>query len=112
MATWCAACEDQQDAIREARAGFPADTVIVSLDVDPAGDTAALAAYAADHGYDWTFATATTELTRALVDDLGAFAVNPAATPLVLIGRDGTATLFALGHKDAATLAGLLPSDA
>lgn len=108
MATWCASCEEQQDALREARADLPADTVIVSLDVDPTGDLGALAAYAAERDYDWVFASASRELLRALVDAFGDDVINPAATPVLVIDRDGTAWLPPLGRKSAATLVDLL----
>ena len=108
MATWCASCEEQQNALRRARADLPADTVIVSLDVDPAGDLGALAGYASERGYDWVFAAASRDLLRALVDAFGVDAINPAASPLVVIDRDGTAWLPPLGHKSAATVVDLL----
>lgn len=108
MATWCASCEKQQDALRDARADLPADTVIVSLDVDPAGDPGALAGYASERGYDWVFAAASRDLLRALVDAFGVDAINPAASPLVVIDRDGTAWLPPLGHKGAVMVADLL----
>ena len=108
MATWCAGCEQQQDAIRDARADLPADTVIVSLDVDLGGDGAALVAYAADRGYDWVFAAASRDLLRELAGAFGEDAINPAATPIIVVARDGSASLPPLGRKSPAMIAELL----
>lgn len=108
MATWCASCADQQAVLRDARADLPADTVILSLDVDPAGDPSALDEYAAEHGFDWTFASAPVSLLRTLAQTYGDDAINPAATPLLVIDRDGRAWMPPLGHKDRAAVADLL----
>ena len=109
MATWCASCAAQQDTLREVRSTLPADTVIVSLDVDPSSDGAALAPYAAAHGYDWVFAPSPPELSRALQAQFGDLVLNPAASPIVVIDRAGTASLAPLGHKDAAAIVALVP---
>lgn len=108
MATWCAVCEEQQDAIEAARPDLPPDVLIVSLDVDPAGDLGALTEYARGHGYDWIFAVAGRELTRELVLTFGDQAANPAASPVIVVGRDGRAKLGPLGHKDPAAIEDLL----
>lgn len=106
MATWCASCEDQQQVLRDARTDLPADTVILSLDVDPAGDPGSLDEYAAERGFDWTFAAAPVPLLRTLAETFGDDAINPAATPFLVVDRDGTAWMPPLGHKDRATIAG------
>jgi thiol-disulfide isomerase/thioredoxin len=108
MATWCASCADQQDVLKAVHEDLPADTVIVSVDVDVAGDVGGLASYATAHGYDWVFAVGSRDLLRGLVDAFGADAINPAATPIVVIDRDGTASLPELGHKDAPRISDLL----
>lgn len=108
MATWCASCEDQQQVLRDARADLPADAVLLSLDVDPAGDPGALDEYAAARGFDWTFASAPVPLLRTLAETFGDDAINPAASPLLVIDRDGTAWMPPLGHKDRAAIVELL----
>lgn len=108
MSTWCASCADQQDTIRDSRMAFPAGTVIVSLDVDPASAPGTLAPYAASRGYDWVFAPSPVELSRALQAQFGDAVLNPAATPIVVIDPAGAASLAPLGHKDAAALVALL----
>lgn len=108
MATWCASCEDQQQVLREARVDLPADAVLLSLDVDPAGDPGALDEYAAARGFDWTFASAPVPLLRTLAETFGDDAINPAATPILVIDRDGTAWMPPLGHKDRAAIVELL----
>jgi thiol-disulfide isomerase/thioredoxin len=104
MATWCGNCADQQDTLRAARASLPADTVIVSLDVDPASAPGSLAPYASARGYDWLFAPSPIELSRALQAQFGDVVLNPAATPIVVVDRTGVASLSPLGHKDAEAL--------
>jgi thiol-disulfide isomerase/thioredoxin len=108
MATWCASCEDQQRVLQEARADLPADAVLLSLDVDPASDPGALDDYAAARGFDWTFASAPVPLLRSLAEAFGDDAINPAATPILVIDRDGTAWMPPLGHKDRAAIVELL----
>jgi thiol-disulfide isomerase/thioredoxin len=109
MATWCASCAAQQDTLREARSALPADTVVVSLDVDVVSDPASLASYAGAHGYDWVFAPSPAGLSRSLRDLFGDLVLNPAASPIVVIDRAGTASLAPLGHKDVAAIVALLP---
>lgn len=104
MATWCASCAAQQDTLRESRASLPADTVIVSLDVDPTSSPGSLGSYAAARGYDWVFAPSPIELSRALRSQFGDAVLNPAATPIVVVDRAGVASLAPLGHKDAEAL--------
>jgi thiol-disulfide isomerase/thioredoxin len=108
MATWCASCEDQQQVLRDARADLPADAVLLSLDVDQAGDPGALDDYAAARGFDWVFASAPIPLLRALAETFGDDAINPAATPILVIDRDGRVWMPPLGHKDRAAIVELL----
>ena len=108
MATWCAACGDQQDTIRDARLRLPPDAVVISLSVDPRDDAAALGKYAADRDYDWVFGTGSVELLRSLGAQLGDAALNPAVTPIVVIDRGGKVVLAPAGHKDVATLVALV----
>lgn len=81
MATWCASCEDQQQVLLEARADLPADAVLVSLDVDPAGDPGALDDYASARGFDWTFVSAPVPLLRTLAETFGTTRSIPRRRP-------------------------------
>ena len=108
MATWCAACADQQDTLRQARGQLPPDAAVISLSVDPRDDAAALGKYAADRGYDWVFGSGSIELLRSLGAQLGDAALDPAVTPIVVIDRAGKVVLAPTGHKDVATLVALV----
>jgi DNA-binding transcriptional MerR regulator len=109
IAGWCHSGAASTSRMRSAPRGadLPADTAIVSLDVDPATDPVSLADDATGHGYDWQFTISPRELSRSLLDMLAEHVINPAASPIVVIDRDGTARLARLGHRDPAAIVGL-----
>lgn len=91
FATWCSNClrqlGDTQDAA--ARAGDNAAFLALSVetDLDP-GD---VAAYAEENGFDdIRFAVMTPEMLAAVEEAFGPSALNPPATPKVLIDATGT----------------------
>jgi len=108
MATWCPPCREQQLqaqlALRRVDAG---SVVYVSLDVDPRESPETLRAYAERNRFDWTFAVGTPELLRLLSEDLGDVVLAPPATPVVVIGTDGSITSTELGIKSSDRLVAL-----
>lgn len=107
MAVWCVNCRAQQRDAREALAQLPGDVVFLSLDVDPRETADQLRAYADENGFGWIFASAGPEMSRALEADFGTLVLNPPATPIVVIGRDGRVTLTDYGPKSVDRLVAL-----
>lgn len=91
MAIWCVNCRIQQ---AEARAALEAidsdDLVYIGVDVDPNEEPDALARYAADHGFDWTYVVATADMARALASAFGPQILSPPSTPMILVEPGGT----------------------
>lgn len=107
MAVWCTNCRNLQGQIRsmhEQLGDQAADLVTVSLDVDPNEDTPYLKSYVEQTGFDWAFAVAPAEVSRALAGEYGDLFLNPPSTPLLVIDRDGAAHALAFGPKSASFL--------
>jgi len=102
MAIWCSSCRRLQGEAKVALARLDREQVLyLSLDVDPSEDTAQLARYADQLGFDWLFAVAPTSLALALAEQFGDQVLNPPSTPLILIRPDGSVELIGFGHRSA-----------
>lgn len=100
MATWCTNCRQQLRNVQSAQAQLDAeDAVFVALSVETNLSAADLQRYAADNGFNWTFAVATPELLQALVEQFGRTITNPPSTPHFIIRSDGSTTELATGVK-------------
>lgn len=105
MAVWCPSCRAQQETAREALTGLDASRVTwIALDVDPNETPEMLARYADENDFPFVYATAGTDLSRALADAFGAQVLSPPSTPVIVIGTDGTVTLTEFGHKSQARI--------
>lgn len=91
FAVWCPACTEQQSAMAELRDD---DLALVSLNTDPNEDAARVRRHAEDHGFDWRYAVAPAEYTRALVAEFGSAVTVAPRTPVVVVCEDGTATFL------------------
>jgi cytochrome oxidase Cu insertion factor (SCO1/SenC/PrrC family) len=108
FATWCTNCRQQlayvhaakQQAVQLGRS----DVVFVALSVEPNIGSEALAAYAADTGYDLIFAAMSPELLQALAAEFGQTVANPPATPHFVIQPDGTAGPLVTGIEPTAAI--------
>jgi hypothetical protein len=114
MAIWCSNCLRQQEAASKALAALDSDQIAyVSLDIDPSEAEADLARYADEHGFDWRFAVAPRELSRALAQTFGDQVLSPPSTPRILVTPDGRVIGPAFGMANAqavqAELRELLP---
>ncbi len=99
MAIWCTNCKRQQEAVYEGLARLETDAVTyVLLDVDPSETAAALVAYRESNGFDGIYAVAGDEVARALAAEFGDQVLNPPATPMIVIDRNGAVTLTEYGH--------------
>jgi hypothetical protein len=114
MAIWCSNCLRQQEAASRALAELNSDRITyVSLDIDPSEAEADLARYADEHGFDWRFAVAPRELSRALAESFGDQVLSPPSTPRIVVTPDGRVIGPAFGMANArvveAELRELLP---
>ena len=91
MATWCSNCRTQLENVQTAQTQVgDGDITFVALSVETTLEPAALAEYADEQGFDFTFAVMTPELLRALAAEFGQSVANPPATPHFVVYPDGT----------------------
>ena len=105
MATWCGNCRRQLTNVQEASAQFGEDVVFVALSVETTIDGNALASYADNEGFDYTFAVMTPEMLSELAGAFGQTISNPPATPHFIIRPDGSVTDLVTGIEPAADIA-------
>lgn len=109
MAIWCSSCRAQQDTVYQTLSGVePGAVAYILIDVDPSETAEALAAYRERNGFTGRYVVASADLARALVADFGDQVLNPPATPMIVVGRDGTVTLTPFGMKSQDDLRTLL----
>ena len=106
MAVWCPLCTRQQGHIRALHelVGQRDDLISLSLDIDPNENADILKAHAEKNGFDWIYAVAPPEVAREIGQLYGAQFLNPPATPIFVIDRQGEVHLLPFGHKESTTL--------
>ena len=108
LAIWCSNCRIQQHEVVAALAALGSDNLVyVGVDVDPNEQPDALAAYAKEQGFDWTFTVASKDVARSLAAEFGDQVLSPPSTPLVLVGPDGTVIETHFGIRKADELEAL-----
>jgi thiol-disulfide isomerase/thioredoxin len=90
FATWCTNCRQKLANVHAARQQAGDGVVFVALSVEPNVGSEALAAYAADTGYDLVYAAMPPAMLQALAAQFGQTVANPPATPHFVIGPDGS----------------------
>lgn len=90
FATWCSNCRQQLANVHAAGQQAGEEVVFVALSVEASIGDEALAAYAADTGYDLVFAAMPPEMLQALAAQFGQTISNPPATPHFVIRPDGS----------------------
>ena len=78
--------------------------ISISLDVDPNEDENLVRDHASRNGFDWLYAIAPPDLTRALIEEFGTNIVAAPSAPIVLICEDQRARLLKRGVKKAEVL--------
>jgi len=101
FAVWCPTCRKQQDEMKKLHDLVGDDVVSISLDTDPNEDESKVLSHVNRYGYDWRYAVAPVELTKALIDKFGINIVNAPGAPVVMICSDGMSRLLPRGVKDA-----------
>jgi cytochrome oxidase Cu insertion factor (SCO1/SenC/PrrC family) len=104
FATWCTNCRQNLANVHAARQQAGEDVVFVALSVEPNIGSEALAAYAADTGYDLMFAAMPPEMLQALAAQFGQTIANPPATPHFVIRPDGAIGDLVTGIKSTAEI--------
>lgn len=108
MAIWCVSCRTQQAQARAALDDVDStDVVYLSLDIDPNERAEDLVAYARREGYGWRFVVASADVSRSLAATFGDQVLSPPATPLVVLGPDGSVVARQIGITGADELAAL-----
>lgn len=106
MAVWCSKCFTQQTEIQSLHSllGERADFVSVSLDIDPYEDAAILKNFVEQTGFDWTYAVAPADVSRAIAAAYGDQFLNPPSTPILIVDRHGVPHPLPFGIKSAEDL--------
>lgn len=100
MAIWCSNCRAQQRDVVKALAGLDPDRVVwIGIDVEASESASDLADYSRSLGFDWPYVIGDQAFLRALAAEFGDQVLSPPATPIAVIGTDGTVTLTEFGHK-------------
>jgi hypothetical protein len=110
MAVWCPTCRQQGDEVLRLHEllGSPSDLVSISLDTAMTEDTEVLKHYAESLGYDWNIALAPLLVARALGNLYSAQYLNPPASPMLIVDRDGEVIGLPFGLKSAESLQGVV----
>lgn len=108
MAIWCSNCRLQQHEAVTALAAVASESLVyIGVDVDPNEQADALAAYAKEQGFDWTFTVAAKDVARSLAAEFGDQVLSPPSTPLILLRPDGSVIESHFGIRRAAELEAL-----
>ncbi|MBN1995112.1 MAG: hypothetical protein JW953_20640 [Anaerolineae bacterium] len=106
LAVWCSNCLKQQQEVAALHqlVGERDDFVSVGVDIDLNEDAAKLKAHTDKNGFDWIYVVASPEVAREIGQLYGPQFLNPPATPMLIIDRQGEAHPLPFGIKDAQTL--------
>ncbi|MCB9076161.1 MAG: hypothetical protein H6631_01060 [Anaerolineaceae bacterium] len=106
MAVWCTNCLRQQREVLSlhSQLGDQPGLVSVAIDIDPNEDNAILKAHTDKNGFDWVYAVAPGEVAAEIGQLYGGQFLNPPATPMLIIDRQGQAHPLEFGPKSAQTL--------
>ena len=88
FAVWCPTCTRQQKQVRALHEQVGDGVVSIALNTDPNEDTGKVAGHIQRHGFDWRYAVAPADLTRALKTEFGVGILNAPSAPMVLICPD------------------------
>lgn len=100
FATWCSNCLRQLGDTQKAAAAAGDDAVFLALSVETDIDPADVKAYAKEHGFaNLRFAVMTPEFLAKTKEAFGTTALNPPATPKIVVDADGVAGKAVTGFE-------------
>ncbi|MBA3531077.1 MAG: hypothetical protein H0T73_04050 [Ardenticatenales bacterium] len=111
MAVWCTTCLRQQRQIQAFEEDGPEDVVSVALDIDINETTELLISHTERNGFDWLYAIAPPDLSRAIGEDFGQQFLNPPNAPMLLVRPDNSIVPLPFGVKEAADLAAFVTAN-
>jgi len=85
FAVWCPTCTRQQRETKKFHEEVGDSVISISIDTDPNEDENQVRQHIESNGFDWFYAIAPTQFTRALIDQFGVGIVNAPSVPMVLI---------------------------
>ena len=104
FAVWCPTCLEQQKEVQKLKSAEGDAIIHISLNTDPNEEEEQVREHLEKNGFDWYFAIAPPEMTRAMIDEFGQeFVVAPSA-PVVLVCENQSARLLPRGVKSAEQL--------
>jgi len=109
FAIWCSKCDAQERTVDQLRVNTD-DFRMVSVNVDPNEDDAAVQEHADSNGYEWQWVTPPSAFTGSLADEFGNSITHPPSVPMVLLCPDGSYRRLERGVKSVATLKSALDS--
>jgi len=101
MAVWCPLCTTQQGHVKRAKARLDDQVVFLSVDVDPNENEEILSRYAERRAWDWSFVAPGAGFARDLSSLTSPFVLDPTATPIIIIDRQGGIHQLRRGIKSA-----------
>ena len=106
MAVWCPKCLTQQQEIAKLKTVLAAqdDFVSIGIDIDPNENEGLLASHVEKYGFDWIFTIASKPVIDEIGSLYGAQFLNPPATPMLIIDRQGAQHPLPFGIKSAEEL--------
>jgi len=106
LAVWCPKCLSQQKEIAKLKSQLAdrEDFVSIGIDIDPNENESLLSSHVKKNGFDWVFAIASKTVIDEIGSLYGAQYLNPTATPMLIIDRQGTQHLLPFGIKSAEEL--------
>ncbi len=104
FAVWCPTCLRQQKEMQKLKEKEGDTVVHISLNTDPNEDEDKIREHLEEHGFDWYFAIAPPELTKALIDEIGLAIVSAPLAPVILICEDESVRFLRGGVKSAEAL--------
>lgn len=103
LAMWCSNCKKQQIQVKALHSalGMNQDLVSIGLDIDSKEVASDLKTYTDTNGFDWIYAVAPVNVTRAIGNLYGNQFLNPPSTPILIIDRKGQVHTMPFGIKSA-----------
>lgn len=104
FAVWCPVCTKQQKEFKKFKDAEPDSAVHISLDTDPNEDEAKVKEHLARNNFDWYYAVAPADMSKALIKEFGLTIVSAPSAPVVLVCENQDARLLDNGVKSAEEL--------